>query len=698
MSFIFLILFLSSSTALLGFSGLEAALAILVLTPVWGFLLGHFIPLNFLSYWTIIIVSIGLLAACRSSLSMGERNKLLKDSLVNSSLFCLVFLVNRHLALSWPDFFPMGERLRDYALIASSMHDPISSSEPWLYGHQTSYYLFWYRFGDAISELLNFQPWDTYHFLNAWGLSLLWGGTFLLSRSVISLGVFWSALIATFISYGSNYDGLAIWWNNRIGSEGWWGPSRVIAGAITEFPAWSFILGDNHPHFLSYGIASLSITIISRISSFKAPSLERATLLTCISLIVLLILFNANAWEVPMWIGFLTVLLCARAPSFFPINGFLTSLKEQNPNFKRIAYCCSLTLIAIISLICSARFISSGSAVLRLVAGRAPFSTTSEILRHWGIPLTIIFFSQFLNNQRSLCGRFLLFSGAVISLLSNNPFTLISSILAFEAAILWDEARLRRSVDSLIISSLTVSSLGAILLCELIFLDDPYGGQNERMNTIFKWYAFAWPLLHLGSFARLSQTTRHYGSLIYRNNIRGFFDAIPILFVAVGSAFFVTVAKDFRSKESRSPIEPEGLSRVEEELQGSRETIRKLRELRYGAVLEAQGRPYWWTTHIATLSGMPSYLGWANHVNLLVKEPAVITKRELNTQRWYTSPDCITTREELLREKISYVVLGPLEKKEYQSRGQNSFGCLNLISEHGEYQLFEISKSESSSQ
>jgi uncharacterized membrane protein len=218
------------------------------------------------------------------------------------------------------------------------------------------------------------------------------------------------------------------------------------------------------------------------------------------------------------------------------------------------------------------------------------------------------------------------------------------------------------------------------------------------MNTIFKWYAFAWPLLHLGSFARFAQITEHYRSSIFRNNLRGFFDVIPILFIAVGSAFFITVARDFRSKESRYPIEPEGLSRVEEELLGARETIRKLRELPYGAVLEAQGRPYWWTSHIATLSGMPSYLGWANHVNLLVKEPSVITNRELNTQRWYTSSDCITTRTELLREKVRYVVLGPLEKKEYQSNGRGTFECLNLISEVGKYRLFDLSRSESASE
>ena len=696
MSFIFLILSLSSAIALLGFSGLEATLAILVLTPVWGFLLGHLIPLNFLSYWTIIVSSIGMLYLCRSSLPTRERKKLLKESLINSSLFCLIFLINHYLALSWPDFFPMGERLRDYALIASSMHDPLSSAEPWLFGHQTSYYLFWYRFGDAISELLNFQPWDTYHFLNAWALSLLWGGTFLLSRSTTSIGVFWSALIATFISYGSNNDGIAVWWNNRIPSEGWWGPSRVITGAITEFPAWSFVLGDNHPHFLSYGIASLSIAIISRICASTALFLERAIFALCTSLIVGLILFNANAWEVPMWFGFLAVFICSGAPSVFGLKRFFPLSGDQKLNFKRIGCFCLFTLLAVVSLIWSARFISSGSAVLRLVAGRAPFSTTFEILRHWGIPISIILFSQLLNNRRPLCGRFLLFSAIIISLLSNNPLTLLSSILAFEAAILWDEGRLRRPVNTLIIGSMTVSSLGAILLCELFFLDDPYGGQNERMNTIFKWYAFAWPLLHMGSFARLSQVAQDYSSSIYRNNLRGFLHGIAILFIAVGSSFFVTVARDFRSKESRQPRDPEGLSRVEEELPGARETIRKLRALPYGAVLEAQGKPYWWTSHIATLSGMPSYLGWANHVNLLVKESGEISKRDLNTQRWYTSSDCVTTRAELIREKISYVVLGPLEKREYQSISTETMGCLRLLGESGEYRLFQVVESESS--
>lgn len=690
MSFIFLTILLTSSAALSGLPGLETALAILILTPVWGFLVGQLVPLTPLTYWLILAASIGLLTIRRSALSKEDRMKLLKDSLLNCLLFCLVFLINHYLSLSWPDFFPMGERLRDYALIASAMHDPLSSAEPWLYGHQTSYYLFWYRFADSIAAMLHLQPWDTYHFLNAWALSLLWGASFLLSRSVLSLGRFWSSLVGTFVSYGSNFDGLSEWWFNRFASEGWWGPSRVIKGAITEFPAWSFVLGDNHPHFLSYGVVTLSIALLSRIAYSSQSSSERAISLLSLMTIVSLVLLNANAWEVPMWVGFLSVLFCGSAPAMLdlkPLSSISVWMKSRKTVETAIIF---FTVSLITSLFWSAQTISSGSAVLRLVSGRSAFSTTLEIGRHWGIPLSLLLTTQLLNNQLSLLPRLLVLFGVITSLLSNNSFPLLTSLLAFEIGILWEDARLRRPFNTLLISSLTISSLGAILLCELIFLDDPYGGENERMNTIFKWYAFAWPLIHCGACGRLSQIARLHEAFLRKKNVSGILHALSFLLVSISSAFFITVARDYRPREGRKPREAEGLSRVEQELPGSRETIRQLRGLSYGAVLEAQGKPYWWTSHIATLSGMPSYLGWANHVNLLVKQPAIIAQREQNTRRWYTSSDCTTTRAELEREKVSYVVSGPLEQKEYGNALLAKFECLKLIGEHGEYRLYRV--------
>ena len=112
------------------FPALELGIGLLILTPVVGFIVGQVAPLGFASYIIITIALYSIFFLLSNSLTIAERIKNIRMSAPDILIYSLVFLLNYHLALSWPDFFPMGERLRDYALLASSIHDPISFEEP----------------------------------------------------------------------------------------------------------------------------------------------------------------------------------------------------------------------------------------------------------------------------------------------------------------------------------------------------------------------------------------------------------------------------------------------------------------------------------------------------------------------------------------------------------------------------------------
>lgn len=688
MTFAFLMILLSALCALAGLPALETALFVLVGLPVWAFLLGRVVPLTSGTYLLIAVGCIAALSYLKGRLSRSERVALLRQHMPDVLVYLGIFLLNYHLALSWPDFFPMGERLRDYALLASSLRDPLSAAEPWFFGFSTSYYLFWYRFGHAISKLLSFEVWDTYHFMNAWALSLLWAGVYSLARATKSFGIIGSCLIASLISYGSNVEGIALWWRGTISQEGWWGPSRVIKGAINEFPAWSFLLGDNHPHFLSYGVASLSLAALFRIVAGGAPAMVKTVAISSFSAVITLLIVNSNAWETPMWLGLLALVGGSHLPKLIRSGDWRQYVTYHPGSGSQIALIVLGTTVATISLLWSAAYISSGNTPIHLVAGRAPFSTTAEILLHWGIPLTLLFVAHLASSQHSIGVRLLVVAGVGTSLISNDAFPLILSLLAIEMASHWDDILSdQRRGHQLLTGAVTISALGLILLCELCFLDDPYGGENERMNTIFKCYAFSWAFLHFGAVARFWRTLGHYAVAPRTPQARGLLHGGTALTVGVISAFFISVASEYRPKETRSR-EPEGLARIGQELPGSRETIKALRNLPFGAVLEGQGNPYSWTSHISTLSGMQSYLGWSNHVSLLVRKPEEINRREENTQRWYTSNSCDSVKAELLAEKISYVVLGPLEKRKYGEQAGGGLTCLQTIGKYGEYQLF----------
>ncbi len=235
---------------------------LILATPLVAFLLGYYasVPLNFASYGIILV---GLGAATIYLFSSGKPKwSEMRDGgiseLMPIILFNLVFVVGLTACLNWPDFFPNGERLRDYALVTALIREPITAAEPWMSGYQINYYLYWYRFASFLSSTLILDAWDTYHQLISFALAFYVAAVASSLRLAFGMSPLVSAVISIFIGFGSNIAGFI---NGITGDSNWWGPSRVIAGAINEFPAWSFLLGDAHPHYLNLGLFPWAINL-----------------------------------------------------------------------------------------------------------------------------------------------------------------------------------------------------------------------------------------------------------------------------------------------------------------------------------------------------------------------------------------------------------------------------------------------------
>jgi uncharacterized membrane protein len=121
---------------------------------------------------------------------------------------------------------------------------------------------------------------------------------------------------------------------------------------------------------------------------------------------------------------------------------------------------------------------------------------------------------------------------------------------------------------------------------------------------------------------------------------------------------------------------------------GSAETIRALRELPRGVVLEAQGNAYSYTSFVSTLSAQPSYLGWANHVNLLTRNYTEVSRREQITKEIYGEVDCYRRRELVQREEIRYVIVGDLEQRAYPTIQGLDFSCFTQVVGQDRYRVF----------
>ncbi len=105
----------------------------------------------------------------------------------------------------------------------------------------------------------------------------------------------------------------------------WWRGSRVIDGTITEFPFFSFLLGDLHPHVMSIPLVLLALGLAA--STFRSrrlrswASLKKRPLHAVPIVIILGALAFQNAWDVITFAGLYAIAVAVanlrRAP-FLP--------------------------------------------------------------------------------------------------------------------------------------------------------------------------------------------------------------------------------------------------------------------------------------------------------------------------------------------------------------------------------------------
>ena len=677
MKILFLILFLSLLGALIGIEGIVFCLTVLLLLPPLYFTYGIFFPSPFVAYVSLIFL-ISFFLVCYRFFVLKKRNIISTEQLLplltSSFVFSLLYTFFYRLCLKWPDFYSLGERMRDLALIGAGLREPILIQEPWMAGFGLNYYAYWYRFAHLLATLLKLQNWEVYHVLVAFAFSFLGISFYTAARQLLNLGIKQSIFLSFLLLLMSNPAGIYYFFLSNIT---WWYPSRVIAGTIGEFPAWSFLLGDAHPHFLNSGSLLWFVSL-----SFMAFRSGANPILVVLASVVLPLLFfeNANMWEVPIWFavcgsGFFIFSLSSLLHQQF-IKVILSALKKIE-----IAFFASSLLLCLLSL---CFFEMKGNFMpdkypVKFVTAEVLGSMPIEFFLHWGFFILPVLVIGFLAVKQ---GRATLFLAILISLFMKTilPFLLILFLVNFLRLLPILKKQIEPDLQILFSEALVFSALALLIVPEIIYLDDPYGADIERMNTFFKISYVNWSLM----FFSCAYLLKNY-------RLEKF--SLPC-FVLLTSFFFSVIPERSISAmavEAEENNIERGLSTVENRYPGVKALVEFLSKQASGVVLEAQGPPYSETTLVATLTGFPAYLGWINHVDLLM--PAhrdEIQRRNSNLELVYNSPNCQEKLNLLKKEGVSYLVVGELEKKSYPNLSNIDFSCIQPIFQEKNYKLFSI--------
>ena len=654
------------------------------------------------------------------------------------------------------------EQPMDFGFLNAAIRNYIGEpKDPWLWGESISYYYFGYWIMAMLSKATGIQGAISYNLSLALIPAMAATGMFALVLNLVRMKTkylkhaFGAGLVATILLVvAANLEGfLEFMRANGMGSrdfwhwlaiEGitdpipsltdswrpqefmwWWRATRVIStfedGALAdytihEFPFFSFLLGDLHPHVMSIPFVIMFLTMSwnylqspqttwSLVKIYRNPDKTSITStsitispmdnlghytanLVAISLSLGGLAF-INMWDLPIFAMFLIGVAGIKAYST-QRDGSIALIKEMG-SFAIPVIILALILIApyLVSFTSQVSGISAvGEHATRLphflivwslfIILISPFIVSvfwkTTIDQDW--PLTV--FISLLVGFLPLVVWVAMSHGVDVNiskrLFGVFPFAILITAATYSAIWLSKQGEKNQGTTF----ALMLAALGLLLVMgpELLYVDDGFGGAWERMNTVFKLYFQAWIVLSVtagyGIFYWYTLRSRDQGRV--RLFKRLWLTVIVILFTV--SAYYPVAASATKGNLFSKAPTLNGLAYLvefnQEDEYNAIEFVRKDAGLD-STVLEAFGNDYTPFGRISSSSGVPTVLGWAGHQLQWRGTSSIFQGREGDIATIYQTEDVQEAINLLDKYHIDYVYVGNRERDTYGTSGLEKF-------------------------
>ena len=613
------------------------------------------------------------------------------------------------------------EKPMDLMLLTAVHHaQQLPPPDSWLAGYEVSYYHLGHVMLDAVGRLAGVAPRYGFNLGLAMAAALAAVAIAGLASDAVALGPLrrratpWIAagIAVVTLTWLAPLEGLAdLAAANGLGGEGlwgrlgvsglpgpaeathgvpdqfwwWWRATRVIPGTISEFPAFSYILGDPHAHVLALplGIAALAVALDTfeggTTLSWRRWTARPEALLLAGALFAGLAM--TNAWDV---LAYGLIWLAAAAAAFravgWPLHGAI---------FGAGRYLAAPTLVGLAIAWPLLQTLDTSSIGATVVSDSA--SDPARLLLFWGAPLLPVVLAALLTRQgasrRALAGGVALAAVPLVLWLlwgaggEADPLgsrgvgwlTLAGLILATGVAVAASASRYAEGSRNHAAWLALAAVAGAIVLAtELFHVTDAL--RHARMNTVFKFWYVAWPLLAASggiglALAYDAAPPRPFAAIRTRlASPRGAVAAFAVLaaLLWVGSLLYAPAATVSRAREGQSRG-LDALAHVERRDPGLGEALRWVeRELDPSrhVLLEAASRSYGRGNMISAASATPTLIGWPGH-QLQWHSTAPLTERLDVVNTIYREGADLRSQELARLYGVTHIYLGREERSQF---------------------------------
>lgn len=544
------------------------------------------------------------------------------------------------------------EKPMDIAFLTSSaVTSEIPPADPWYSGETINYYYLGYLIHGTIARIAGVPTWVAFNLALATTASMAVvaaGGTaFNIIRAMVNRGIaLATGVLAAFLVVlaGNMRAPIEVLRNGAEAiDQGWWGTigwssSRIVIDTgsqqeqtINEFPWFSLLLGDLHPHLTALPFTILAIalafTLLRSAPGEKLRPRDAPPLIA--SGAVVGALYPLNSLDFPTYlVVVLSALLISRGfTQRFLIEMAIvvaSALIAWLPFLVTFVPFAGTDNTGLPSWLQDVPVVSRIFMLLRWHAGER--TSVEEFLTVFGFFWVAVVVFLAWQAAASLQARSvpqssirLVIGGglvlAVVAVIAQAPVVLLCGLPLAAALWLLTDARRSELLAVVAVDGLIAAGLSLIVFTEFFYVQDVFSG---RYNTLFKVYYQVWTMLAIGAAVGIALTIK---ALRERVALQGVAVAVLAVGLVAAAAYPVVATLQWtRVQGTREWKGLDGLAFLESQYPDDVTAIRWLagNAKHDDVILEAPGCSYeinggMPTGRLAAFTGVPDIMGWQSH-------------------------------------------------------------------------------------